>query len=261
MSDPGQLPTVIIVGTTVHSLGRSQLIETLTGWATCDSPRTVNYLNAHGINIASKCDPFKEALESADLAFCDGFGIQLAALVSGQAIPKRLPVMDWIDEALDSFAASGISLFLVGDRQAVVEEAHRRMRIAHPGLVIAGHHHGYFELGGVEERALLSRIQAVAPDVVLVGMGMPRQELWIASQRHSGSFLWVAVGGALRIYSGYERRSPLWMRKAGLEWLGRLAKHPIKLARRYLVGNVAFVLRVLIHEIRHNLVGRMDRSR
>ena len=97
-----------------------------------------------------------------------------------------------------------------------------------------------------EERAVIARINALAPDILLVAMGVPRQEKWIAAHRKElvcGAAM--AVGGLLDFVSERIPRAPLWMRKLGIEWCFRLYQEPLRLFRRYVIGNPLFLLRVL----------------
>ena len=122
-----------------------------------------------------------------------------------------------------------------------------------PCLRITGTHHGYFDkhAGSPDGSAVISTINGTRPDIVIVGFGMPIQERWVAENRGRIDAPVVLTGGAAFDYiSGQLRRPPEWMTKRGLEWLGRLAIEPRRLARRYLLGNPRFMVRVMWARVR-----------
>ena len=99
--------------------------------------------------------------------------------------------------------------------------------------------------------AAIAAVNACRPDILLVALGVPRQELWLAKHRdelHCGAA--IAVGGLLDFVSGRIPRAPAWLRRCGLEWTYRLYQEPVRLFRRYVLGNPAFVLRVLLSRLR-----------
>ena len=178
--------------------------------------------------------------------YCDGFGVKLAARLTGQRLPDRMTPPDWIDALLERFASEGISVFLVGDEPGVAEACADAIRRNHPGVEVAGTHHGFFEVGSNEDLGLVRSINESSPAVVLVGMGMPRQERWIDQNLDKLDVsLCLPVGALFRWYAGVERRAPSWITSNGLEWLGRLVAHPVRHFRRYVVGLPLFLERVI----------------
>jgi N-acetylglucosaminyldiphosphoundecaprenol N-acetyl-beta-D-mannosaminyltransferase len=141
--------------------------------------------------------------------------------------------------------ARGLRPFFLGARPDVVEALATRLQRDYPRLQIAGVHHGYLR-DRATEAAALERIQRAAPDVLLVGMGSPAQERWIAAHRDALAVpVSIGVGGTLDVLSGVKADTPSWARGRGLEWLYRLALDPPAYARRYLVTNTWFVGQVL----------------
>lgn len=174
----------------------------------------------------------REALAGASLCVADGIGVVWASKVLGAPLPGRVPGIELAEGLIARAAAEGKSLFLLGGRPGVAEEAARRLERRFPGLRVAGTHHGYFDAeapGGDEG------VEAVAPfdvDLLLVGMGAPRQELWIARRKEQlRARVMIGVGGALDVFAGRVKRAPESLRRAGLEWAYRLATQPWR-ARR-----------------------------
>jgi N-acetylglucosaminyldiphosphoundecaprenol N-acetyl-beta-D-mannosaminyltransferase len=148
---------------------------------------------------------------------------------------------DWIHDLSRLAIREGLRLYLLGGVPGVAEEAAAALTIRHPGLQISGTASGY-DAGG----ATVAAINATAPDVLLVGMGTPTQEKWIARYRSDLDIpvVW-AVGALFDFVTGRIPRGPRWMTDHGLEWLCRLAAEPRKLWRRYLIGNPRFLWRVV----------------
>ncbi|MBO8142323.1 MAG: WecB/TagA/CpsF family glycosyltransferase [Firmicutes bacterium] len=214
-------------------------------------PATVVTVNPELIMHAARNPGVARAVREADLVVPDGIGVVWASRVFGRPVPERVPGVELAGALLGLAAARGFRVFLLGAEPGVAEEAARRAKRRHPRLVVAGVHHGYF--GPEQEPAVLDLIRRARPDIVLVGMGAPRQELWIARHRHRWSVpLAVGVGGTLDVLSGRVARAPRWMQRAGLEWLYRLLRQPARIRRAAALPR--FALKVLLDARRRNLL-------
>ena len=206
-------------------------------------------VNVHCLNLCYEDRALRDSLNGADVVFCDGAGVMLAARMLGGRIPARITYAAWIWQLADFAMAEDFSLYFLGARPGVAQEAARRLRERYPDLRIVGVRHGYFDhsAGSAENREVLEEINSCAPDILLVGLGMPLQELWLMENRHRLHAAGVALtGGAVFDYaSGRVRRGPRLLTESGFEWLARLLRAPRRLWRRYLVGNPLFFLRVL----------------
>ena len=205
-------------------------------------------VNAHCLNLCYEDSALRNSLNGADVVFCDGAGVMLAARILGGRIPARITYAAWIWQLADFAAAEGFSLYFLGARPGVAQEAARRLRERYPGLRIVGVRHGYFDhsAGSAENEAVLEEINAAAPDILLVGLGMPHQERWLTQNRQGLNAGVALSGGAVFDYvSRRVRRGPRILTERGFEWLARLLNEPRRLWRRYLLGNPLFLLRVL----------------
>jgi N-acetylglucosaminyldiphosphoundecaprenol N-acetyl-beta-D-mannosaminyltransferase len=205
-------------------------------------------VNAHCLNLCYEDPKLRNFLNSAEVVFCDGAGVMLAARVLGRRIPGRITYAEWAWRLAAFAAAQGFSLYFLGGRPGVAREAARRLIESYPDLKIAGVRHGYFDhsAGSTQNEAVVAEINAAAPDILLVGLGMPLQERWLMENRERIGAGVVLTGGAVFDYvSGGLRRGPRLLTDNGLEWLARLFVEPRRLWRRYLVGNPLFLLRVL----------------
>ncbi|TGS64941.1 glycosyltransferase [Mesorhizobium sp. M3A.F.Ca.ET.174.01.1.1] len=203
----------------------------------------VSFLNAHNANIAYTDPAFAEALDDF-LVLPDGVGVDMAAkLLYGAPFPDNLNGTDFVPAFLKA-SARPLTVALLGATRVNAEAASAKLAalaLQHKFVVI---HDGYFS--PAEEPEIVGRIARLRPDVLLVAMGVPRQELWIARHIEPGHCtLPIAVGALLDFLSGTVPRAPLWMRRMRLEWLFRLWVEPGRLWRRYVVGNPLFLWRVL----------------
>jgi len=236
---------VPVLDVPVRAVTRPVLVEWATSADRACSPATVMYANAHVLNIAFRDSELRAILNQASLVYCDGAGVVLAARLLGRRLPGRMTGADWINPLCAACAETGTSLFLLGSRPGVARRAAQTLERRHPGLVIAGAHHGYLDNPRVCQQAV-ALANAVRPHILLAGMGTPTQEKWIAAHRHEldAPVVW-AVGALFDFVTGVQPRGPRWMLDHGLEWLCRLTSDPRRLWHRYLLGNPLFLLRVL----------------
>ncbi len=215
--------------------------------------------NVHCLNLCHEHPELRNFLNRAEVVFCDGAGVMLAARILGRRIPERITYADWAWRLAAFAAAEGLSLYFLGARPGVAEEAARRLEGRHPSLRIAGVHHGHFDhsVESGENEAVVGEINAARPDILLVGLGMPLQEYWLMENRHNLNAGAVLTGGAVFDYvSGRLRRGPRLLTENGFEWLARILVEPGRLWRRYLFGNPLFLLRVARQRL-----GRWGRER
>jgi len=205
-------------------------------------------VNAHCLNLLHADDALRRFFAKADVVFCDGAGVRLAARIQGDRLPERITYADWLPRLAALAEERGLSLFFLGGRPGVADEAARRLLGRHPNLKIVGARHGFFDhrSGSPENEAVLAEINAAGPDVLLLGLGMPLQERWLMENLQDLDLGVALTGGAVFDYaSGRLRRGPRVLTDNGFEWLARLLVEPRRLWRRYLLGNPLFLARVL----------------
>lgn len=255
------LPAVRILGVRVHSLTVEELHAELRRVITSRARALVLHANVHGLNLARREPWLRDLLNRAEIVFCDGAGVMLGARILGGFIPERITYADWIWRLATFAAAEGYSIFLLGARPGVAEQAAAALTRHAPELRIAGTHHGYFDKrpDSPENAAVVAAINAARPDILIVAFGMPLQERWLeqnwpALSAHIG----LSAGAALDYASGDLRRGPRWLTDNGFEWLARLLIEPRRLWRRYVLGNPQFLAAVLLERLR---AGRLDTRR
>lgn len=223
-------------------------IEAATRWilerAVAQVPTRIAFVNAHCINVSYRNPAYRQAVASADCVLADGSGVAIAARVNGVKLKDNVNGTDLFPVLCEHAAAAGTSIFLFGGREGIAGRAAERMQRDNPKLQIAGTHHG-FVVSPRDEEKLIAAINESGAQILLVGLGVPAQELWIARNRHRlGPAVVIGVGGLFDYYSDRIPRSPMALRALGLEWVWRLAMEPTRLARRYLLGNIEFLARL-----------------
>lgn len=205
---------------------------------------TVHYANVHVLNTAYRNRPLREQLARASTVYCDGSGVRLGAAMLGRRLPQRLTGADIIDSFCARAASDGVRLFLLGGAAGIADRAAAILRDRYPGLPIVGTHHGFCDAEASTH--VVAQANRSGAEVLLVGMGTPTQELWVAEHRAEimAPVVWT-VGALLDFVVGVQRRGPRWLTDNHMEWLWRLGTDPHRLASRYIVGNPLFCGRVL----------------
>ncbi len=222
----------------VHSArGHEQLVETL---ARPVEPTVLAFVNAHAMNSAAASRDFFSALMAADLLLRDGAGMAILMKLLNQAPGLNLNGTDLIPQLLRRYAGSTIALFGTQDPWLARAQEQVMMRIAPRSRCVVAH--GFLDTARYVRLAAAHR-----PAVIVLGMGMPRQEEVAAVLRAALGFpcLIICGGAIIDFIGGKTSRAPGWIRAAGLEWSYRLALEPKRLFRRYVVGNPLFISRAL----------------
>jgi exopolysaccharide biosynthesis WecB/TagA/CpsF family protein len=237
-----------ILGIAVATLGWDAALDLLGRLLAEKRFTKVSFLNAHNANIACTDAEFALALDDF-LVLPDGIGVDMASkLLYGEPFPANLNGTDFIPALLVA-EKRPLTIGLLGAKRVNAERAAAKLTELAPQHHFEVIHDGYFS--AVEEPHILKRIAALKPDIVLVAMGVPRQELWIARNLNSDfCTLPVAVGALLDFMSGSVPRAPLVVRKLRMEWVFRLVIEPGRLWRRYILGNPVFLWRVFRQKLR-----------
>ncbi|MFI7695728.1 WecB/TagA/CpsF family glycosyltransferase [Nonomuraea sp. NPDC049655] len=194
-------------------------------------------------------DPaLQELVGSAEIVVADGMPLVWAARLLGTPLPERVTGADLIWSLSEVAAARNWPVYLLGGPPGVAELAADELRSCRPGLKVAGVHAPPYHFDDTAEgrQRVRRRVVAARPRLVFVGLGFPRQDLLIAELREELPQAWfVGCGAAIAFAAGTVQRAPRWMRRAGLEWAFRLMSEPGRLARRYLVDDLPFAVRLL----------------
>lgn len=199
---------------------------------------TVFSANGHSLSLYASSPEFAEAMDAASLIHADGQSIVIMSrLLPGPNIAERTATTDFIHAAARAAAVNKASFYLLGAKEEVNAKAAETLSLSYPGLTIAGARHGYFQ--PEEEQQIIEDINAADTDVLWVGLGKPREQLFIHRNRHKLHCAWiVSCGGCFDFVVGNYQRAPRWMQATGLEWLHRAATGPRYLMLRYLTTNL-----------------------
>lgn len=205
--------------------------------------RAVYFANVHSLHLARRMPEFLRTLQNADLVLADGSGLNIAGRLTGQPIRENLNGTDFTPRLLSLAERSGWSVYLFGARNGVVTQAGVAIQSMFPSLRIAGCANGFLE--PEDEAAVIEDMKRKKPDIVLVGLGSPRQEQWIEEHgAEIGAAVCLAVGGLFDFLAGKFRRAPRWMRSLGLEWLYRFLQDPKTKWDRVFIEIPGFLLAV-----------------
>ena len=174
-------------------------------------------------NLAAKI-----AVNGADLVLPDGIGVIKGAAMLGTPLKERTPGIEFAGHLMERMAGEGLSLYLLGAKPSVAEQAAEKLASQYPGLKIAGTHDGYFK----EDGPIVEAIAASGADCVFVCLGAPKQELWMKKYGTStGAKLLCGLGGSLDVFAGTVERAPKFWCDHNLEWFYRLCKEPRRIGR------------------------------
>jgi N-acetylglucosaminyldiphosphoundecaprenol N-acetyl-beta-D-mannosaminyltransferase len=208
--------------------------------ARCDSGARVGTVNVAMLMMMRRDRDLQRFMDSCAITVADGQPLVWLSELFGDALPARVAGVDLVESVCAGAADAGVTVYLLGGSIDVVGQVACALDRRHPG-VIAGYAGGHF---GPDEA--LARARAVARSgarLVFVGMGVPRQERFIAEyQAAMGDPVCIGVGGSFDVIAGKRRRAPAWMQRLGLEWTFRLLQEPRRLAKRYATTGMQFLV-------------------
>jgi N-acetylglucosaminyldiphosphoundecaprenol N-acetyl-beta-D-mannosaminyltransferase len=234
------MPDVVpLFGMQIDRLRMPEAVDRLREWiaaadAKCRFVVTPNV--DHAVMFYERAD-LREAYESASLVLADGFPVVLASKIVGRPLPERVAGSD-LAPALFAATADGrgLSVYLLGAAPGVAERAAANIAARWPNVRVVGTYSPPlgFERNDLENDAIIRRVNDARPDVLVLGLGAPKQELWIARHRERLRVKTaLCIGATIDFLAGEKARAPRWMQRFGLEWLHRLSTEPKRLFKRY----------------------------
>jgi N-acetylglucosaminyldiphosphoundecaprenol N-acetyl-beta-D-mannosaminyltransferase len=213
-----------------------------------ESCRYVAVTGMHGIINAREKEEFRQALADAGLVVADGMPVVWIGRFRGHHLPRRVYGPELMLRFCQETALVGYRHYFFGGAPRVPEQLAVSLQKSCPGITIVGTHSPPFRPTTPEEdAAMIADINQAAPDVLWVGLGTPKQEMWMHQHRDQLRVpVMIGVGAAFDFLSSRKKQAPVWMREGGLEWLFRLLQEPLRLWKRYLVGGSEFVFLVAL---------------
>lgn len=234
--------TINILGVKVANMTLTETLEWVRMMVEQGKPRHVVTANAEIIYKAYKEPDFREMLDKADLVTADGSGVVLGSKLLGCPISERVTGIDLVQGIFQLAEEKGWVLYFLGAGPDVVKKAVLNILGKYPRLRIVGYRDGYFSQEETEE--VVSNILKAKPEILLVALGVPKQEEFIQKHmRNLNTPISIGVGGSFDVLAGVKFRAPVWMQEKGLEWLYRLYKEPWRYRR--MLALPKFVLSVL----------------
>lgn len=232
-----------LLGVRVDNLTMQEALDQMLEWASQDRPHQVSFVNAHCFNVAHDDGAYRQVLLDCPMVLPDGSGVRLGALVQGIGVKENVNGTDMFPLLCRALAGQGKSLYLLGAGPEVAARVAQWLAVNVSDLKVVGYRDGFFS--AQEDGPVAEAIRQTGAHVLMVAMGVPRQEIWLAkNQAATGCPVALGVGGLFDFFSGRIPRAPQWLRRLGLEWTWRLYQEPGRMWRRYLVGNVVFWWRV-----------------
>ena len=217
-----------VLGTGFDNISMDQALDT--AWELMKK-RKAAYVVTPNPEIVMLCrenPAMAAAVDNADLVIADGIGVIYGARILKTPLVQKIPGIDFSARLMERMAGEGMSVFLIGARPGEADTAAQRLSEKFPGLRIAGTNDGYFD----DDRPIVEKINAAAPDLLLVCLGAPKQELWMQQHRDELDVgLMIGAGGSMDVFAGMAERAPEKWQRAGLEWLYRLLKEPKRIGR------------------------------
>jgi N-acetylglucosaminyldiphosphoundecaprenol N-acetyl-beta-D-mannosaminyltransferase len=228
------LPTKKVLDSYITALKFDEQIQTILGWAKERESRYVCVANVHMVMEAYWHAEFAKVKKNADLVTPDGMPLVWMMRLMGMSDQNRVAGMD-ILLALCQFAPlHGTSVFFVGSHSEVQARMRGRLEREFPNLQIAGMEPLPFRpLTPAEDEALIERINQSGAGLVLVALGCPKQEYWMAQHKDKIQSVMIGLGGVFPVYAGLCKQTPRWIQRLGLEWSYRLIQEPRRLWKRY----------------------------
>lgn len=235
-------------GVMIDQLDLGAAVERIRGFLQTEGVSQIATVNLDFISIAQRDTYFRDTLNEADLAVADGMPLVWVSRLLGRPLAVRITGVELVDESCRLAVETGSSIFLLGAAPGVAETAGRRLRQRFPGLRIAGVYAPPFgPLTREENERILAKVAAARPGFLFVALGAPQQDIWIRANRDRLDVpVCMGVGCVLDLLAGKVSRAPVWMQRAGLEWLFRLVQEPGRLWKRYIVDDVPMLARLVV---------------
>lgn len=243
---------VDILGTPVSSLTMDELFSDWEAVIQKGEKAQVCITPVNSILAARATARVQEIYQHADYVLCDGVPVKWASNFLGDPIKERITGLDVLPRIFPFAASRNFTIFLLGASPGVAETLKAVMEAKHPGVKIVGTFVPPFRavFSDEENEEMIEAINAVKPDILLVSLTAPKQDIWIAENLEKlDTHVAIGIGGAFEVAAGMIQRAPLWMQKSGLEWFYRFLQEPKRMFRRYFVEAPVFIPLIIQQKI------------
>jgi exopolysaccharide biosynthesis WecB/TagA/CpsF family protein len=232
-----------ILGINMKNWTRQDLFEHLS----THTNEVVYFLNAANLNQSVVDKAYRKILVENNVNLIDGVGVSIASRFTNQKVNENLNGTDLFPHLLSQAQKDSKNVYFLGSTKEVLRKMVYKLSIQYPRLNIVGYHHGHID--EKKSKHILLKLKNKEIGYLFVAMGTPMQEKWISKyKKHLNVNCIFAVGGLFDFYSGEKKRAPKLIRSLRLEWAFRLYLEPRRLFRRYIIGNVTFLVRVIFSQ-------------
>lgn len=232
-----------ILNTFIDNLSMEETVEEVDKYVAEHRSLHLMGVNADKINALNENERLKRIVNGCEIINADGASVVWASRKLKKPLKERVAGIDLMDRLLTLAERKGYTIYLLGARQEVTEKTAEVIRKKYPKIMIAGLRNGYFSEKDWDTVA--GELKNSGAQIIFVGITSPLKEYLVEYLQNAGvSGVFMGVGGSFDVISGNIPRAPLWMQRAGLEWLFRVLQEPGRLWKRYLVGNTRFIISV-----------------
>lgn len=244
------MENISIFGVNIDNITLEEATDIVEDFLVQDELKTICTPNTEIVMVAKDDKDLKSIINKSDLVIPDGIGLIYGSRIRKKPLKERVTGFDLSIKLLEIANEKGYRLFLLGGKEKVAKKAGMNILEKYPNVKLVGYHHGYFKGSHIgyedheEELNLINSINEAKPDIIFVGLGFPKQEIWIAKNKNrlDGKVI-IGNGGTMDILSGDSKRAPEFFQKLGLEWLYRLIKEPSRIKRQMVLPK--FMLYIL----------------
>lgn len=233
-----------VIGVFIDAISWDECIDRILTWAAERQPRIVCLCNVHSAVTANDDPRLFSALACSDMVLPDGSPVAWTLRRAGWSSQPRIAGPDLMERLCQSAQAAGSKVFFFGSSESTLNRLSTNLKKKFPKLCVVGELSPlYGSWSPSEEEAYIRAINSSGAHLIFVGLGCPKQEIWMAKARDKVAGVMLGVGAGFDFHAGVVPRAPAFMQKVGLEWLYRLVREPRRLWRRYLYTNIQFVVR------------------
>lgn len=229
-----------LFGIKLQNISYSEILDSIQQAIQNQKQLIICYVNVNSVNYSIVNNKIKNLYPNFDIVHADGFGVFLGAniLFGKGGLSYRLSGSDLYEKLINVCKINNYKIFFFGDRNETLNQ----IKVKHPQLYVVGIQNG-FEF---DSTPIISYINQKDPDILIVGLGTPKQEEWIAQNKQSiNTRVIISVGDGIKVFSGTKKRGPKFLQIIGLEWLVRLFFEPKRLWKRYFIGIPLFIFRII----------------
>ncbi|MCU0342362.1 MAG: WecB/TagA/CpsF family glycosyltransferase [Ignavibacterium sp.] len=236
--------SIELFGTKFSNISYDEIIDAIQFAIQTRNQIAICYANVHSINLSINQEKLKQLLSEFDILHPDGFGVYLGSkiLFGRNGFSYRQNGSDLYERIIEKAILNDWKLFIFGDTDETLD----KIKFNYSGLSLVGLQNGY----AFDNEKLLNEINKNKPDILIIGLGSPKQEEWIVTLRDKiNTNVIIAVGDGIKVFAGNKRRGPKFVQVIGFEWLVRLISEPKRLWKRYIVGIPLFIIRILKYKL------------